>query len=268
MYNQNGEVVAVPAAGTSFNLSGSRRANCYQTKEQDGYIYVRLATEPSDNFLPFAMPHYDESGWQTVRLTHRFQNNVTNCVENFIDTPHTAFVHPGVFRDQQQQQLEMHVERRDGAVFVEYHNEKTNLGWYRYFLNWHEQEIKHCDRFQMPNVTCVEYDMGKNRHLFITSQSIPEAEDSTLVYTDVTFNYGVWNLLARPFVRWTAQRIIRQDVEILQIQGETIAKYGSQFAHTPADTIHCFVESIRNAIARGEDPRQLPKQAVKVTFWV
>jgi len=104
--------------------------------------------------------------------------------------------------------------------------------------------------------------------LFITSQSIPETENSTLVYTDVTYNYGIWNKLARPFVRWTAQHIIQQDVKILGIQGEAIAKYGTKFYHTPADTIHVFVESIRDAIASGKDPRQLPNQSVKVTFFV
>jgi hypothetical protein len=47
-----------------------------------------------------------------------------------------------------------------------------------------------------------------------------------------------------------------------------IEKYGQKFANTPADTIHTFVESIRDRIAIGEDPRLLPDQSVKVTFWV
>jgi hypothetical protein len=69
-------------------------------------------------------------------------------------------------------------------------------------------------------------------------------------------------------VHWTAQHIIQQDVKILGIQGAAIARYGTQFMNTPADTIHVFVESIREAIARGEDPRELPHQSVQVTFWV
>ena len=120
----------------------------------------------------------------------------------------------------------------------------------------------------MPNITCVEYTMGKTRRCFITSQSIPETDDSTLVYTDVTFNYGIWNKLARPFVRWTAQRIIDQDLVALKLQQETIEKNGEQFSHTPVDTIHVFVESVRNAIAQNKDPRQLPDKSVDVTFWV
>ncbi|OUL34409.1 phenoxybenzoate dioxygenase [Nostoc sp. T09] len=268
VYDRGGNVIAVPAEGDDFKPSHQRRAQGYATKEQDGYIYVRLADTPSEEFEPFSMPHYGQPGWETVRVINRFANNVTNCAENFIDIPHTAFVHPGVFRNSRHQKLEMTVERWNGSVLVEYRNETSNLGWYSRFLNRQGTDIKHSDRFYLPNITSVEYQMVRNRHLFITSQSIPETENSTLVYTDVTYNYGIWNKLARPFVWWTAQHIIRQDIEILGIQGEAIAKYGTQFSHTPADTIHVFVESIRGAIARGEDPRSLPNQSVKVIFWV
>jgi hypothetical protein len=88
------------------------------------------------------------------------------------------------------------------------------------------------------------------------------------VYTDVTYNYGIWNKLVRPFVWWTAQHIIGQDVVILKVQGESIERYGQQFSNTPADTIHVFVESIYRALEQGEDPRSLPEKSVHIKFWV
>ncbi|MEM9905565.1 MAG: aromatic ring-hydroxylating dioxygenase subunit alpha [Cyanobacteria bacterium P01_D01_bin.44] len=265
-YDGKGNVASVPAEGGCPKVS--RKAIRYDTREQDGYVYVRLAAEPAEDLKPFAMPFYQAPGWSTVRVINQFQNTVTNCVENFIDIPHTASVHPGIFRNARQQKLQMTVSRNEGRVTATYRNETTNLGWYRWFLNPKGHEIYHVDSFFMPNVTRVEYGMGPSRRCFITSQSVPETKDSTLVYTDVTFNYGVWNGLARPFVHWTAQRIIGQDVVALRRQQETIAKYGERFIHTPADTIHVFVESIRDAIAAGKDPRQLPDKTVEVTFWV
>jgi phenylpropionate dioxygenase-like ring-hydroxylating dioxygenase large terminal subunit len=265
VYDQYGKVVRVPAEGQNFRSCHSRSALRYDTTEQDGYVYVRLATQ--SEFVPFSMPYYKQQGWETVRVINRFHNNVTNCVENFIDIPHTASVHPGIFRTSKQQKLEMTVERRNGCVFAFYRNETNNLGWFTNFLNQQGWEIRHTDSFHMPNVTSVEYDMGKHRRLFITSQSVPEAE-TTLVYTDVTYNYGFWNKLAKPFVHWTAQHIIHQDVQALAIQWEVIQKYGVHFANTPADTIHVFVESIRNQIANGKDPRNLPDKSVIVNFWV
>ncbi|HHP7245195.1 MAG TPA: Rieske 2Fe-2S domain-containing protein, partial [Elainellaceae cyanobacterium] len=256
VYDATGRVVAVPAEGEHFNALPTRKAQSYATLEQDGYIYVNLSPDAPMSMplsmplsMPFKMPNYSEPGWETVRVINRVSNTVTHCVENFIDIPHTAFVHPGVFRQARQQMLEMTVERRKGYVWVEYHHETTNLGRFSRFLNQDGCEIRHTDSFHMPNVTCVNYDMGKHRQLFITSQSVPETETSTLVYTDVTFNYGIWNRLARPFVRWTAQHIIRQDIEILGVQHDVIEKYGQQFSNTPADTIHVFVESIRTCLA-------------------
>ena len=265
-YDGSGAVVAVPAEGNC--PQGARKALRYATCEQDGYVYVQLASDPAVEAVPFPMPHYQAAGWSTVRIVNRFQNTVTNCVENFIDIPHTASVHPGMFRRAKQQPLAMTVTRQAGRVTAIYRNETTNLGWFRWFLNPQGGEIYHVDRFFMPNVTSVEYDMGRSRRCFITSQSIPETEDSTLVYTDVTFNYGIWTHLARPLVRWTSQRLIHQDIAALALQQQAIAKYGQHFAHTPADTIHVFVESIREAIAAGKDPRQLPEKSVDVNFWV
>ncbi len=267
VYDNTGKVTTVPSEGESFCQSKMRKCQAYQTLEQDGYVYVRLSS-PAEEFPPFKMPQYQQPGWETVRVINRFHNNVTNCAENFIDVPHTASVHPGIFRKPSKQQLEMTVERRNGSVFAEYRNETSNLGWFTKFLNNKGDKIRHIDSFHMPNVTSVEYEMSAKRRLFITSQCVPETEHSTLVYTYVTYNYGIWNKLTKPLVHWTTQHIIRQDIEALKIQWEVIEKYGTQFANTPADTIHIFVESIRNQIAAGKDPRQLPDKSVEVKFWV
>ncbi|MBD2654177.1 aromatic ring-hydroxylating dioxygenase subunit alpha [Synechocystis sp. FACHB-383] len=265
IYDHRGQVIGVPAEGQQFKPRENLQTKCYQTMEQEGFIYVCLGNPIQP---PFALPQYGKKGWQRIRLIHQFANNVTNCVENFIDIPHTASVHPGIFRTAQRQAIQMTVRRHQGQVKAEYHNENNNLGWWGKFLNSQGNEIIHTDRFMMPNTTSVEYKFNAQRHLFITSQSVPETEQSTLVYTDVAFNYGIWNLFAIPLVWGTAKRIIAQDLKILAIQQEVIAKYGTNFNHTPADTIHIFVESIRTAIAKGEDPRQLPDKSVEVTFYV
>lgn len=265
VYDNQGKVIAVPAENGQFKPRENLRTKSYQTLEQEGFIYVCLRTPVQS---PFALPQYSKKGWQRVRVIHRFANNVTNCAENFIDIPHTASVHPGIFRTSQRQAITMTVTCTQGEVKAEYHNETNNLGWWSKFLNPQGQAITHNDHFLMPNITSVEYKFRSNRHLFITSQSVPETEQSTLVYTDVAFNYGLWNKLALPFVWWTAKRIIAQDIKILKIQQEVISKYGQNFSHTPADTIHVFVESIREAIAKGEDPRLLPDKTIEITFWV
>lgn len=268
VYDCSGQVVSVPSEGPDKTKTKKRAAKAFSVCEVDDYVYVRLCDSAGAELTPFRIPHYNEKGWGAIRLKNLFKNNVTNCVENFVDIPHTAFVHPKIFRVTRNEKLAARVQRRNGSVTVSYHNERANLGMFAWFLNPNKQEIKHTDSFHMPNVTSVDYDFGKSRRFVITSQSVPLTDEETLVYTDLTYNYGIWNRLSRPIIRWQAQTIINQDIAILGNQMETIKKYGAHFSNTESDVIHVLIESIRDEIAGGRDPRLLPEKNHDIEFWV
>lgn len=273
-YDQDGKVVAVPAEGPDFRVRERRCAQRFPVLEQEGFVYVRLDPDAPQDIRPFAMPHHGEPGWRHIRLVNRFANNVTNCAENFIDIPHTVYVHPKIFRVTRNQQIEATIVRKDGSVRVDYRGETSNLGWFSQFLNPNNEPIVHRDNFHMPNVTEVEYVFGPDRSLFITSQSVPEEEDSSLVYTDLTYNFGVFsrvaflNAIAGRILAWQGQRVIDQDIEALDQQMQVIRKYGTDFNNTSADAIHVLVESIRDELRDGRDPRALPARTAEVRFWV
>ncbi|MEN9785331.1 MAG: hypothetical protein RLZZ299_595 [Pseudomonadota bacterium] len=266
LYRGDGGVAEVPAEGPAQREVAGRRTRAYAAREQDGYVYVRLSDSPADDVAPFAMPHWDTPGWGRVRLQNRFSNSVTNCVENFIDVPHTVFVHPGIFRTRRQQPIDVEVTRQDGVVTVTYAGETDNLGWFAWFLNPGGHPIRHTDQFFMPNVTHVRYDFGPDRVFLITSQSVPVRDDETLVYTDLTFDYGVFTPFAGPIVRWQGQAVIDQDLVVLARQQEGLRRDASPFMNTPADLIHVLVESIRDELAAGRDPRQLPTRSHTLRF--
>ncbi len=265
-YNQTGEVTAIPSMGESFK-PGSKCAKTYEVIEQEDYIYVRLASG-SHETRPFSMPCYKAPGYTTIRLQNVFKNNVTNCAENFVDIPHTTFVHPKIFRDAKHEKFGAHILREEGRVKVTYKNEKKNFGWFSWFLNPTGEEIGHTDEFFVPNITSVHYRFSGQNHFIITSQSIPINDEETLVYTDLTYNYGIWTRFSRPLVRWQAQTIIDQDVEILNNQMKTIKKYGAHFQNSPADIIHTWIESIQSEVAQGRDPKLLPRKETEIEFWV
>jgi phenylpropionate dioxygenase-like ring-hydroxylating dioxygenase large terminal subunit len=127
--------------------------------------------------------------------------------------------------------------------------------------------VTHTDSFYVPNVTSVIYKIGI-RTFIITSQAVPVTDDETLVYTDLTYNFGIWTSLAAPLVRRQGQRVIDQDLAILAAQMSTIRRYGAQFIDTPADTIHRYVDTLREAIVRGEDPHKLPALTCEIEFFV
>lgn len=267
-YDTSGRVTNIPSQAPA--TDHGHRLSPFDVCELDGYVYLRLTRDGSDDITPWRMHQYGERGWRHIRLCNRFANTVTNCVENFIDVPHTAFVHSGIFRSPKGERIGATVTRADGAVHVSYHNERANLGTWRWFLNPRGAEIRHTDSFLLPNVTCVTYEIGR-RSFIITSQSVPVGRDDggdTLVYTDLTYNFGLFNDLARPFVRWYGQRVIDQDVAILAAQMENIRCYGADFRDTPADIIHRCVESLREAIAQGEDPCALPLLSREIEFYV
>jgi phenylpropionate dioxygenase-like ring-hydroxylating dioxygenase large terminal subunit len=268
VYDAEGRVVDVPSAGPRGERYAHLRARTFQVREQDDYVYVRLSDSTDAEMKPFAVPFYKAEGWGAIRLKNRFKSNVTNCAENFVDIPHTAFVHPRIFRESRRERIEAAVRRANGSVVVSYRNERANLGLFARFLNPRGREIKHTDAFHMPNVTSVDYVFGPRRRFVITSQSVPVTDDETLVYTDLTYDYGIWNRLARPIIRRQAQTIINQDVEILGQQAETIRRYGARFTNTEADVIHVLIESIRDELSRGRDPRLLAEKTCEIEFWV
>ena len=156
-YDKEGQVVGVPSEGENFKRAKSRCVPRYSTCESDDYVYVRLSDGEHAQDKPFAIQHYKEKGWNTIRVINRFNNTVTNCVENFIDIPHTVYVHPGIFRNERRELIDVRIERVNGSVKATYRNETDNLGWTSKFFNPDGVEAVHTDEFFMPNVTCVEY---------------------------------------------------------------------------------------------------------------
>ncbi len=268
-YDGKGRVQDIPATSPDKKSLGERVLASYPVQEKQGYVYVYLARDQgAPATQPFDIPKYGVKGYHHIRLINEFDNTVTNCAENFVDIPHTVFVHPGIFRVRQNQKFTAKIVRQDGTVVVKYLNESGNLGFFSWFLNPHQREIIHVDRFLMPNITSVEYDMGPQRHFFITSQSIPIGENKTLVYTDLTYNYGIVSRMVAPVVRNQAQTIIDQDKIILRNQGENLQFFGESFQNTSSDLIHVYIESIRHALEQGEDPKNLPYKEKEIEFWI
>lgn len=270
IFQGDGKLVGIPSEGPLASKKvGSRCAKVFECVEQDDFVYIRLKNTESAPEMPFSMPNYKKPGFETVRLFNKFKNSVINCAENYIDVPHTVFVHDKIFRDSLDEEINTNVIRDNGRVEIEYLGESSNLGWFSWFLNPNKVPIVHVDTFHMPNTTCVKYLIDK-KEFWITSQSIPISDYETWVWTDLTYKFGPsWlNKLARPIVRYQGQSVIDQDIVVLDNQGEVIQKYGEKFSNASADVIHVLIESVYNEIKAGRDPRNLPRKELEVKFWI
>lgn len=269
-YDDRGKVCRIPAEGERGAEQRSIHARTIDSCERDGYVYVRLNPDSAAaaDLPPFQMPHWNEPGWRHVRLVNRFAGGVADCIENFIDVPHTAFVHDGVFRDSIGEKIRAQVVRSAGRVKVTYDGERSNLGAWSWFLNPTGAPVEHEDNYIQPNVTCVRYQLANGYGFVITSQSVPIDERTTLVYTDLAYRFGMFTAIAGPFVRRAGQKVIDQDLAILAEQGDVVATHGRSFCVSTPDLIHRCVDEIRDAIARGDDPALLPDKAFEIEFYV
>lgn len=272
-YDQTGRCINVPSEGPNGEApSGERRLTTFPAREQDGLIWVWMGLDgqPKPNVEPFAMPYYRAPGWGAYYMTTRFENNVTNLVENFMDVPHTVFVHRGWFRSRSKKRIDTKVERTENSVLVTYDQPQDSIGASHLILNPRRLPMVHTDKFYMPNTTRVDYVFGDLERAFvITSTCTPIDAGTTMVYTLISYKLGMFNGIAKLVLPWYTRRVIQQDVDIMEIQGRALRHYGrNDFSSTPADTLHVHIEALREW-AEGGGVTEKPEPRVdRMTFWI
>ena len=270
-YDAKGACVAVPSEGPHSLPRVPRSLERFPVVERDGLVWVYMG-DPNLASLkePFHFPHHGEKGWKSYYMLTWFDGDVTDLVENFMDVPHTAFVHSGWFRKAgTAKRAEATVERTRDAVHVEYFQKDDSIGFTKWLLNPDGKAMTHTDRFFMPNVTRVDYMWGERRGFVISSQITPVSPTRALVYTAITFRFGVFNPIARALLPWYTRVVIDQDVAIMKNQTANLARYGGRAFHgTEADTIHRAIESLRDHALGGERGAAPEPFATRIALWM
>lgn len=270
-YDAAGRLVNVPSEGENGGCpKDERRLESFPTREQDGLVWVWMGGSVAPDREPFRMPHWNTPGWGAYYMTTRFQNGVTNLVENFMDVPHTVFVHKGWFRSRSRKRVPTTVERTRDSVLVTYDQPQDSIGVTELILNPKRLPMLHTDKFYMPNNTRVDYVFGAEERAFvITSTCTPISEYESQVYTLISFKLGVFNRLGKLVLPFYTRQVIEQDVEIMEIQGRGLKHYGfGAFSSTPADALHGHIEALRDwAAAGGVGPAPEPVTE-RMDFWI
>src|SRR5882672_4238663 len=258
-YDGQGSCVHIPSLG---ECSGEavklprHPVRSYPVQEQDGYVWVYLGADVPTT-VPFKFPHAGEPRWSTFRMQTRFQTDVEACLENFLDCPHTAYVHKGWFRSHDARQLKAYVRTRGGVAEAEFENEPVSKSVITRFFYPRGRKPRHTDRFLMPSISRVDYEFGADHHFIISSACTPVGDWETQVYTVVTFCYGQIAPLIRLVFEPMARRILRQDVDILTLHGQQMRKLGGPcYAHVETDLLGIEIQRMRRRCERGEPPQQ------------
>jgi phenylpropionate dioxygenase-like ring-hydroxylating dioxygenase large terminal subunit len=294
VYDEAGACVEIPSLGpsqrgASLSEDGHARAGlslrpcdvgkvrAFPTLEQDGLVFVFMGDDVTKaRQPPFRVPHWGDPKWTCYFMVTRFPNGVTNLVENFMDVPHTVFVHKGWFRNRKRTQVPAIVERKQGSVLVTYEQENDQLTGAGFLLNPTGEPMVHTDHYFVPNVTRVDYLWGQRSGYVISSQVSPVGPLESVVYTSISYRLPVdlpKNLVARGlrrFMKWYTTQVIGQDVDIMRVQNEglTRAPGGLDFKSTEADLLHADIEAYRAWLrdgGLGEGPEDAKR---RISFWI
>ena len=269
-FEQSGQCSHVPSEGPHVERVTNHRVEKFPTIERYGLIWVWMGRDILPDKDPFPMPFKKANGWNNYYMTTEFNNDVTNLVENFMDVPHTIYVHKGWFRDRKQIKVPMNVQLTENSVLVSYDQDNDSISAFDRLINPKGLPMEHTDKFYMPNVTRVDYSFGKEEKAFIiTSTCTPVSKYTSIVYTLITYKFGYFNFLARLFLPWYTKKVINQDVQIMESQGKNIKHFQeTHFESTQADLLHVYIESLRNFAKSGEKGEK-PKPTTKsAEFWI
>lgn len=276
-FGSEGEVISIPSEGPENDKLSTRSQNkawkvqAYPTVEQDGVIWVWMGRgEPKTAAPPWRFPYFGDKKWTQYFMVTDFENEVGHLVQNFMDVPHTVFVHDKWFREKKWMNVPYDLETSQGRVKATYHKPLDTIGGFmNRVINPDRKPMEHIDEFIYPNITRVDYRFG-SRGFVINSQCSPVSEFKTRVYTWITYRGSFIAPMLKPLMRYYTRKVITQDVEIMQNQGSNLQRFKDApvWVSTAADEIHIAIERLRTQGQMGKFETQATASNKERSFWI
>lgn len=277
VYDSEGCVVDIPSEGPRTpELESSLRSRRWtvpriEVVEQDGVIWLWAGSgAPVPGTPPWRFPHCGDRSWPQYFMVTDFSNEVTHLVQNFMDVPHTVFVHSKWFRDRALKEVPYMLEVGGGRVKATYQQPYDVIGGViKWVINPDGLPMIHTDEFVLPNITQVDYLFGDGGFV-VNSQCTPIDRWKTRVYTWIAYR-GSWVApWIKPFVRFYTRRVIQQDVEIMENQGSNLQRFGAEpsWKSTAADEIHLAITRLRESGVTGANSESTTVTRKERTFWI
>lgn len=263
-FNAEGQCVYIPSLTEAEKIPSTACTRTYPLIEQDGYVWVWVGDHAPEGKLPFKLPHQGEAGWAHMRIKCTIPNAVENVIENFIDCPHTGYVHGGLFRTPASHMARTKVQAVEDGVIIDIEEENQTESLLGRLLVPKGARVTHRDRFYLPSIVQVAYGFGPEKQITGFQLCTPVEDFVTEVYVYVTWKLGWLTHLIRPFVPHVGKTVLMQDMGVLVNQGEMVKRYGRQFTSAPADTANLWIQACRARAMSGDGP--VPSREKQVDF--
>jgi len=188
-------------------------------------------------------------------------------LENTIDVPHTVFLHRGLFRTSQgSQRIGCTVTRSASEVRARYSGEARPDTWLARLLAPGGGTLEHEDRFILPSIVRVEYRLGAQARLLSTALFTPLDEERTQLHVRIAYRLGrVPGAWLSPLLRAVAERVLREDGEILAQQTQNIARFGGpRFASTELDLFSLQIQELLKQAEAGQTLEEPVERRVEI----
>ncbi|MBT6179937.1 MAG: aromatic ring-hydroxylating dioxygenase subunit alpha [Deltaproteobacteria bacterium] len=236
-FNGQGLCEKIPALH-GHSITKKRYVPAFPTREEQGFIWVFTDSNNKPNHAPYEFPHFNDPAYINIHYQADFDATIHATAENILDVPHTAFLHRGLFRGGEPNLLETLIRRFADRVECEYIGEPAPSGVMGKILAPGAKEVVHFDRFILPSIAQVEYQVGDSRHLLTTSALTPIADFKTRMYSVVSVKVSKWISMVKPLVAPFAYKVIDQDKYMLQKQTQWIQEFaGEQYMSTDVDCL-------------------------------
>jgi phenylpropionate dioxygenase-like ring-hydroxylating dioxygenase large terminal subunit len=250
------------------NASRGRRAQAYPCVEEDGFVWVYPTAGGGGGARPergpYRFTHAMDARYTTVRQVVEAESTMHAAIENALDVPHTAFLHRGLFRSKSRGiEITAIVRRGADRVEAEYVGEPRPAGVVGKLLSPSGGVVTHFDRFILPSIAEVEYRIGEENHIVVSTAMTPITDFHTRLYAVVSFRTRLPGWAIKPLLQPVALAIFRQDARILKMQTENIKRFGGeQFASTEIDVLGRHIWRLLKAAERGDVPKEETAHAV------
>ncbi len=239
-------------------------AQAHATLEQNGLVWIWGRPGETPAQPPLYLSLADSVAYHSEAADHgEFGASVELILDNFMDSVHPAFVHPGLLNaDDKRSLIDLEIRPCSHAhetgtwagLECAYLNEP--FGDFSLFVKLfgrRSRHIEHFERFFPPAFHQFEYRIGKKTHFVSTQFLCPEDEKHTRIITLYHFQLWLPHVLARWPFRRLFGHLLRQDkvcLERLQIAREQLGEPND--VSTQVDAFGLAVLKHRKKLAAGE----------------
>lgn len=274
------DTLVCPYHGWSFNTSGSlnqvptlpadkqpRSKPCLIpfSVYDDGFM-VWICLHQKAKLPPPNTNNYRASSKKTLCIEKVFANPIDDIIENFMDSPHTLFVHQGLIRNTDQLTPRLvEVTMNEHEVLVAHQPSQEEISLFSKLINPNGKLVSHTDKFTLPSHVQIDYYIGSEQPLFSAWVALcPINSHETKLFITITLDFAWKNHLLGPITRLLAERILAQDRKILALQSANLAYEPVRNAtSTHGDCASNYIRKLRYHVDNGTSFEKVPKQVIQ-----